>query len=232
MKVWKAGLLTDKLVIELYVNTDPGDIAAYLTNLEYRFSSFRCSGLTLPLTLMPEGKEERLRIEFPTQALEDQQSQPVFLNDKEPFRDRRPRLHSNEHRFLGIVLYQNHFYCVETDAVNQYSIKEAVALIKGKAVTEERDFKRIRREVKAVDQLSNRRGEYPGPLIPEAVQLVVYARDNGRCVQCGSKEKIQFDYVVPFAIGGSMTTDNIYILCQVCRLRKPGNVTVLGYSSP
>jgi len=232
MKVWKAGLLTDKFVIELYVNTDPGDIAAYLATLEYRFSSFRCTVLTLPLTLMPERKEERLKIEFPTHALEDQQSQPVFLSDKEPFRDRSARLHSNELRFLGVALYQNHFYCVETDSINQYSVKEASGLIMGKSAAEEKDLKRIRREVKVVDQLSNRREDYTVPLIPEAVQLVVYARDNGQCVQCGSKEKIQFDYVVPFAIEGSITTDHIHILCQVCQLRKPGNVTVLGYSSP
>src|SRR5438067_1950609 len=121
MKVRKAGRLSDKLVIELYVHTDPGDIAAYLTNLKYQFSSFHCTTLRFPLTLLPEGKEIRLEIEIPKQMLASQQSQPVFLCDQEPFWDRSARIHSSEFGFLGICLYQNYLYCVEADAVDEYS---------------------------------------------------------------------------------------------------------------
>jgi hypothetical protein len=35
--------------------------------------------------------------------------------------------------------------------------------------------------------------------IPEDVKLLVWARDGGACAQCGSKEKLHFDHIIPRA---------------------------------
>src|SRR2546421_5277939 len=159
MNVWKAGVLKHTKVIELYVNTNPGDIALYLTKLEYQFSSFPCTTLILLVPKALEGKEVRLEIEIPKQMLATQHSQPVFLCNQEPFWDRSARIHSRELGFFGICFYQNHLYCVEADSVDKYSADEAIRLIKGKVATEEKNLKQIRQELKLVESLSNQHSE-------------------------------------------------------------------------
>jgi 5-methylcytosine-specific restriction endonuclease McrA len=46
------------------------------------------------------------------------------------------------------------------------------------------------------------------------------ARDGGRCVQCGSRFELQYDHVIPLALGGASTVDNLQILCAPCNGRK------------
>src|SRR5206468_2775089 len=41
--------------------------------------------------------------------------------------------------------------------------------------------------------------------IPERVRHEVWRRDEGRCVDCGSRERLEFDHIVPVAAGGSNT---------------------------
>jgi hypothetical protein len=41
--------------------------------------------------------------------------------------------------------------------------------------------------------------------IPEAVRHEVWRRDQGKCVECGSVENLEYDHLVPFSKGGSNT---------------------------
>lgn len=52
--------------------------------------------------------------------------------------------------------------------------------------------------------------------IPKEVQRDVWRRDSGRCVECGSRENIEFDHVIPVSRGGANTARNIQLLCQEC----------------
>ena len=56
--------------------------------------------------------------------------------------------------------------------------------------------------------------------IPDDVKLLVWTRDGGSCVRCGSKQHLHFDHVIPVAKGGGNCAENIQILCQACNLRK------------
>lgn len=56
----------------------------------------------------------------------------------------------------------------------------------------------------------------PRDVIAEAVRLEVWRRDAGRCVSCGSKERLQFDHVIPVALGGAGTVENLQLLCAAC----------------
>lgn len=56
--------------------------------------------------------------------------------------------------------------------------------------------------------------------ISESVRHEVWRRDQGRCCECGSKENIEFDHIIPFSKGGSNTARNIQLLCESCNAKK------------
>ena len=50
-------------------------------------------------------------------------------------------------------------------------------------------------------------------LIPSEVKAQVWKRDKGKCVQCGSKEHLHFDHILPYSKGGtSRDVRNIQLL--------------------
>ena len=52
------------------------------------------------------------------------------------------------------------------------------------------------------------------------VKRLVYERDRGRCLACGSDELIQYDHVVPWSMGGGNEPQNIRLLCAGCNRRQ------------
>jgi 5-methylcytosine-specific restriction endonuclease McrA len=56
--------------------------------------------------------------------------------------------------------------------------------------------------------------------IPKEVQREVWRRDGGKCVVCGSQEKLEFDHIIPVARGGANTARNIQLLCEKCNRAK------------
>lgn len=60
--------------------------------------------------------------------------------------------------------------------------------------------------------------------IPRLVQREVWQRDGGRCVDCGSKEKLCFDHIVPFSKGGSNAVRNLQLLCEKCNMSKGNRI--------
>jgi hypothetical protein len=60
--------------------------------------------------------------------------------------------------------------------------------------------------------------------ISTQVKRDVWRRDNGRCVECGSKERLEYDHIIPFSKGGSDTARNIQLLCEICNRKKSNNI--------
>ena len=60
--------------------------------------------------------------------------------------------------------------------------------------------------------------------IPEHVRHAVWRRDQGRCVQCGSQENLEYDHLIPFSRGGSNTERNLQLLCQSCNRAKGAHI--------
>ena len=56
--------------------------------------------------------------------------------------------------------------------------------------------------------------------ISEDVRRFVFQRDGGQCQKCGSRELLQFDHVIPVALGGSSEPENLQLLCATCNREK------------
>jgi hypothetical protein len=60
--------------------------------------------------------------------------------------------------------------------------------------------------------------------VPSSVKLSVWRRDCGKCVECGSSEKLEYDHIIPVSKGGSNTERNIQLLCEKCNRSKQANI--------
>lgn len=61
--------------------------------------------------------------------------------------------------------------------------------------------------------------------IPEDIRMLVWQRDGGRCVKCGSQSELQYDHIIPFSVGGASTHENLQILCGTCNRAKKTSVS-------
>ena len=56
--------------------------------------------------------------------------------------------------------------------------------------------------------------------IPTELRRAVFERDGGRCVECDGNFDLQYDHVLPVALGGATTLQNLQLLCADCNRRK------------
>ena len=62
-------------------------------------------------------------------------------------------------------------------------------------------------------------------LIPSKVKQEVWKRDQGMCIECGSKDNLHFDHIIPFSKGGSsLVAENVQILCARHNLAKRDSI--------
>ena len=60
--------------------------------------------------------------------------------------------------------------------------------------------------------------------IPQNVKDKVWNRDNGKCVECGSNENLEFDHIIPVSKGGANTYRNLQLLCEHCNRSKSDKI--------
>lgn len=96
-----------------------------------------------------------------------------------------------------------------------YSDLDVLALLRDRERKEQRKLDRAHMLLKA-DQAPQQRREP----VPREIRRAVFERDGGRCRQCGSNFDIQYDHVIPVALGGATTVDNLQILCGECNRDK------------
>ena len=75
---------------------------------------------------------------------------------------------------------------------------ELLLRIKHLVLRHEKALSRIRHEVEAFEN-QNLLPAARRETIPEAVRMFVWQRDEGKCVKCGSREKLEFDHIIPVA---------------------------------
>lgn len=60
--------------------------------------------------------------------------------------------------------------------------------------------------------------------VPRELRLQVWQRDEGRCTSCGSEFDLQYDHVIPVALGGGTSFENLQLLCGACNQRKGASI--------
>lgn len=110
-----------------------------------------------------------------------------------------------------------------TEPENLRDRETDILLVKHYVLRQERQYERVRREVEALENLETLEGVAREP-IPESVRLFVWQRDRGRCVKCGSRERLEFDHIIPVVAGGSSTERNIQLLCESCNRSKGSTI--------
>ena len=116
----------------------------------------------------------------------------------------------------ALVAQADRLAAIEAMLPSQAEIEERAAQLKA-------DEARIRASLAGVSPTRGAIGEGNSRVIPQAVKIAVALRDQGRCVECGADEDLQYDHKVPWSRGGSSTVNNIQLLCGSCNRRKGAN---------
>lgn len=102
-----------------------------------------------------------------------------------------------------------------------YTDEEKKLLIMDEYDKERRKFERLKKKFDTPESKELSRSR---PRIPEQVRIEVWRRDGGKCAGCGSRERLEYDHIVPVSKGGSTTTRNIELLCENCNRDKGAEI--------
>lgn len=216
MKIEKVGSLGNNFAISGKI---PKGLGAILTNLDYPDYPDEGIECTLPIIIGQRENQRAISLDIVIsgELLKLQISEPVILNPSKNF-----ELITNGYE--AYYLFNNKFFTVTTNFLEETSLEEATLLVKKLAFSEDSRLKKLRQEVESMDRIINNQS-YVRTAIPDDVKLLVYSRDEGRCVKCGSRENLHFDHIIPVSKGGGNSEANIQILCQYCNLKKSDKIT-------
>jgi 5-methylcytosine-specific restriction endonuclease McrA len=103
------------------------------------------------------------------------------------------------------------------------SDKEQTLEVAHAVLRHEKRYKLLRRQVEAYDRIE-RADTARRERIPDDIRMFVWQRDEGKCVKCGSNERLEFDHIIPLVKGGSTTERNIQLLCESCNRAKGAQI--------
>ncbi|MDP8289769.1 MAG: HNH endonuclease [Candidatus Susulua stagnicola] len=171
-------------------------------------------------------------IERKRQRLADEQQWQIDQESQEKWQRARDEEIENKYKGKPIetILFANDLTDGEKATLiaerGKYTLDEAQELIVA-TVKEARKAKLQAAKRKISKKAQELHGNIPSDdrqPIPEDVQNQVWNRDKGKCVRCSSKEKLEFDHIIPFSKGGANTTRNLQLLCEKCNRSKSNNI--------
>ena len=57
----------------------------------------------------------------------------------------------------------------------------------------------------------------------------ILKRDHFKCQNCGAKENLQIDHILPLCRGGRHNEDNMQVLCRTCNCKKGRSIDFQKY---
>jgi hypothetical protein len=143
---------------------------------------------------------------------------PVALGAAVLFTDAPPK---GGTQYPWVWLFKGDVYLFYNPERRAYSVEEVQLLILEYFDKDRRKWEQLKRMYRsdAVEEAAHHRER-----IPEDVRIAVWRRDGGKCARCGSREKLEYDHIVPVSKGGSNTARNIELLCESCNRKKSNNI--------
>ena len=126
-----------------------------------------------------------------------------------------------------VIYFRNTLFLPERLHKNNEEFDEILLRAKKIVYEEEAEKIGLREQVANIEAAINyqKTGVRRDP-IPEDVKLLVWSRDGGACMRCGSNKNLHFDHIIPVSKGGGNCVENIQILCQNCNLKKSDKIAV------
>lgn len=115
--------------------------------------------------------------------------------------------------------FRNRFYW-ESEGLNASEV-EALLVLREQRMQRQLDTAQAARAMRYAPRLATGR-----KAIPDDVKVFVMQRDAGSCRACGATTELQFDHIIPIAMGGSNEAQNLQILCGPCNRSKSAGLTV------
>lgn len=197
-----------------------GDAAAALTNLE---ASGGTGGpawevsIGIQIRSKTRGRAEVRQITVPLQQFLSPEQYEESLAKPLPFSVLAP---NREPPLNWLWLYRDGLYATDRDP-RPSEIQEVILRLKSLHFQRDEALKRLKEQVANFEAIEVNLGNgQDRRAIADDVKLLVWARDGGACVKCGSAKELHFDHVIPLARGGSDEAENIQILCRNCNLAK------------
>ena len=204
-----ADIVGKEIIISDQRKYKPGDIAAILTNLLPVSDPNTELQWKLELLVRVGAAMRRLLLDLPCLiSKSDCLDSPLFLGDGK------------------IIYFRHRLYIPERPPRNASDHEEIALRVKKVVYDDEADLASLRSAVANLEAAVEfkKSGPKRDP-IPEDVKLVVWARDGGACVRCGSKQNLHFDHIIPVSKGGGNSQENVQILCDHCNLQKSDKIS-------
>ena len=133
------------------------------------------------------------------------------INEQTPF----PWFRGSNIHLFGAALWEY------SKSESRFTPEEMRLLLLEKADRERLRFERLKNKFSGVagEKIGSEREQ-----IPEGVRIFVWRRDLGKCIKCGSSERLEFDHIIPVTKGGSNTERNVQLLCEPCNRSKGAEI--------
>jgi len=209
MKVYKvADIVNNEVAFCAARGYRPGDLAKILTNLDAVNEPRLDSAWKMEITIGSGTSARSIMLDLhPLLSVTDSLDSPLFLANNQ------------------LVFYRDRLFMPERVPKSAVEREEIVLRTKKLVYDEQADLATLKATVSNLEAAIEytKSGPRRDP-IPEDVKLIVWARDGGACVRCGSKKELHFDHIIPVAKGGGNVEANIQILCQPCNLKKADKI--------
>ena len=212
MKVYKiADIINNEIVFCAARGWKPGDIAIILTNLREVNDPRPDSAWQVEIEIGKGPTARLMMLHLPQPiSVNDSLDSPLFIADNR------------------LIFYRDRLFRPERKPKSAAEREEVILRTKKLAYDEQADLASLKAAVANLEAAIEytKSGPKRDP-IPEDVKLLVWARDGGACVRCGSKKELHFDHIIPVVKGGGNDEANIQILCQPCNLKKADKIATL-----
>lgn len=149
--------------------------------------------------------------------------EPIFFKGRHELPHWIPDTNSLESRpQFHFFVFHSRIYQVSGPHTNE----EFQLLVFREYEREERLFKGLKGRYSEVEkeESGEEQASFSRTTISGKVRRYVWRRDKGQCSNCGSRELLEYDHIIPVSKGGGNTERNIELLCEECNRRKGAEI--------